>query len=398
MTSKYKSNIWKYYIASVLGGFGFFYNAIQTLYFRSFNLSFTQIGLLVTIGMVVTLITEIPTGVIADRFGNKISVLLSTLCNMVGTTLVAFGSSFNIFAIGFVFWGLHRTFNSGASTSWLYKSLEMLDNSQDFIKHKGQLSSSFISIDIISGLLGPLFFAISYRLPYYISCISLLMAFIIQITMYEEPKINFTSNIKFNFFKQIAFDIKNSIKSEIFVWLTIFTAVFFLIGKFFTEVLNEPFLIEIQKISLTQLSILGLIASTIQTISVFFASKVEDRLKDFGSFLLIIFGIPIILLLITQTTQYIILGVLFGVYYSLGSYVEVVTESYLIHNIKETNRATILSISSMFSSLFSLVLIPILGNITDASSSKVGIFLIAGLGFIAGLTLILNYRTTSYKG
>src|SRR5258708_33876081 len=117
--SDYRSNVRKFYIASVLGGFAIFYNGVETLYYRHFHLSFGQIGFLVSASLIATLTFEIPTGAFADVYGKKKSMLIASLITLVGLGFLAFGGSLGLFAAGFILVGVGRAFYSGAGYAFL---------------------------------------------------------------------------------------------------------------------------------------------------------------------------------------------------------------------------------------------------------------------------------------
>lgn len=121
-----KSNVWKLYLGALLGGFAFFYNAIDTLYYRHFNLSFQQIGWIISASLIAAFIMEVPSGSFADLYGKKKALVAAALSNLLATGLVALGSSFPTFLLGFVLWGVGRAFNSGASSALLFDSLKAL--------------------------------------------------------------------------------------------------------------------------------------------------------------------------------------------------------------------------------------------------------------------------------
>ena len=91
--SDYRSNLWKFYLTAVLSGFAVFYNGVDTLFYRHFDLSFEQIGFLVSASLGATLLFEIPTGSFADIYGKKISVLAGSFFILIGLGFVVFGSS-----------------------------------------------------------------------------------------------------------------------------------------------------------------------------------------------------------------------------------------------------------------------------------------------------------------
>ena len=65
-----KSNIWKYYLASALAYFGFFTPIIQ-LFYLDHNLTITKIAILGVAWSIVRIILEVPSGILADKWGRK---------------------------------------------------------------------------------------------------------------------------------------------------------------------------------------------------------------------------------------------------------------------------------------------------------------------------------------
>jgi MFS family permease len=74
-----RGNIWKLYVLSFSGGVAFFFNSIETLYYRHFGLNFQQIGLLLSASLLAKVILDVPTGAFADTYGKKKSLLISTV-------------------------------------------------------------------------------------------------------------------------------------------------------------------------------------------------------------------------------------------------------------------------------------------------------------------------------
>ena len=62
---------------------------VMNLYFKYLGFSFTQIGILFSFLQIGKMVFEIPTGFIADRYGNRSSLLLSFALQMSGYLLMA---------------------------------------------------------------------------------------------------------------------------------------------------------------------------------------------------------------------------------------------------------------------------------------------------------------------
>lgn len=390
---KYKSNIWKYYLVSILGGFAFFYNAIDTLYYRHWGLSFEQVGMLLSAGMVATLILEIPTGAFADLYGKKKSILIGSFFNLLGISCLALGGSFPVFLLGFVFWGVSTAFNSGAGNAWLYDSLKAIGQEKTLTKHLGRLSSMFISVDILSSVLAPLLFALNVRLPYFVSWIAMVVVIVIQITMHEKMAklvMGGWGLIKDNFYQ-----MKNSLSSlkgnRFFMWITFMGLILFTANKAISEIVSGPFLTTVVGYTVPTLSVILAGASLIQTSTVFFSDKFEKWLGFKKSLVVLFLLFPLAIIMYSITTNNIIATTLIvGFYFSLVSFSEVVFEGNLGISCPDDKRATLLSINSMFIKVFALLLLPTFGYYVDRNSIQGGLWLMSGIILIIGLYLIFQ--------
>jgi Na+/melibiose symporter-like transporter len=244
--------------------------------------------------------------------------------------------------IGFAFWGVSTAFSSGAGNAWLYDSLKALGKEKTLTKHLGRLSSMFISVDILSSILAPLLFALNVRLPYYVALVAMLVVIAIQLSMFEREAKVIASGlelIKENL-KQITSSISLIRGNKIFIWLTFLGFIFFASSKAISEIVSGPFLTTVAGYSVPTLSIILSIASLIQTTTVFFADKFEDKLGLKWSLVLLLLMSPISILLYSLTRGNVLLtAVIVGFYFSLVSFSEVVFESNLSHRLPDNRRA-----------------------------------------------------------
>ena len=130
-------------------------NAIY--YVSQAGLNPLQLVLIGTIMELTVLLFEIPTGLVADFFGRKKSLVVGTF--IIGAAHILEGSfpTFWAIAVGAALWGIGWTFISGAEQAWIADELENKELDQVFLKG-AQFSSlgSFIGI-IVSVLLATIF-------------------------------------------------------------------------------------------------------------------------------------------------------------------------------------------------------------------------------------------------
>ena len=139
--SDHKGNITRFYICSALGGLTFFHGVLG-FYMRQIGFSYTQIFILVALYEILVFLLEIPTGMFADRFGLKRSVVLGHLISAASCFPVAlFPRAYGVFLLWSVLSALCTTLNSGSVKALQYYSLRDLSREAEYTKLRGRLAA-----------------------------------------------------------------------------------------------------------------------------------------------------------------------------------------------------------------------------------------------------------------
>ncbi|WP_232618059.1 MFS transporter [Thermosipho africanus] len=85
-----------------------FFEPFLILFFISSGLSYLQIGILYSIKSIATNILEIPTGVIADLYGRKKSMLFSMISYIISFLIFYFSRSFYLYILAMIFFLLEK--------------------------------------------------------------------------------------------------------------------------------------------------------------------------------------------------------------------------------------------------------------------------------------------------
>ncbi|MHA2281493.1 MAG: MFS transporter [Promethearchaeota archaeon] len=387
---KLKNNIWKNYLGAFLGGVGYFYNGIEILYYRHFDLGFPQIAWLFSLISLILLIFEIPSGAFGDLYGKKKALLIAMILNTTSSIIISATSNFWTFAIGFILWGMGAAFHSGSGAALFYDTLQKLKREKEYVKHMGRIDGIFVSLDLVSGFVGPLLFALFVRIPYFVSILGYFLSFIVYLTFYEPSR---TIPIKRKGFWQTSYEqMKQSMKtayhSRSFLYITIFTTIFLLTIAAMNNIILQPYWKEELGFPLELIAVLTFFHTPIQVSFVFFSNKLERKLGDFNS---LIFIILLEIISIIGTIFYfnvIILGIFMGVGMGAGSYAYVIKDKYILHHSPEDQRATLLSANSMFNSLTIFLMLPIIGEIIEKTSLTFGLFIILLIYVCLGIIVI----------
>ena len=150
-----------------------FFDPFIILFFREMGMSFLNIGFLFSIREISTNILEIPTGVIADAYGRRKSMIAAFLSYLISFAIFYLFPGFFIYAIAMVFFASGEAFRSGTHKAMIleYLRIKGMENMKvEYYGHTrsasqfGSAVSSLIAISIV-------FYAGSYRPVFLMSMI-----------------------------------------------------------------------------------------------------------------------------------------------------------------------------------------------------------------------------------
>src|SRR5262245_2256114 len=119
-----RANVWKVCVYCFLMDFSLT-APIWVLYLRDERgFSLTQITLMEVPLFLLIVLSEIPTGAVADRFGRKVSLGIASGVLAVSMFIYGVASSYPVILLSNLAWGLAFTFRSGADVALLYDSLK----------------------------------------------------------------------------------------------------------------------------------------------------------------------------------------------------------------------------------------------------------------------------------
>ncbi len=184
----YKANLWKMNLFMFLRGFQIFAGILVPFFTKWAGLNYFQISLLLTAFTLSVFLLEIPTGVIADKFGRKTSLILSGFLNALAIIVYAISPNFYVLLIAEIIWGLAIALMSGANDALVYDSLIVLGREKESKSILGKFQSfDILAIGIAAPLGSYLSSIISLQQVMFISFIGPFLAFIIALTLKEPP-------------------------------------------------------------------------------------------------------------------------------------------------------------------------------------------------------------------
>ena len=183
---KYLSLLWPLYIGEFFRSLCFFI-PIWILFFQARGLNLTEIGLCATGIYLASVLLEYPSGILADKYGRKLSIILSIFLSGIALIIEVTAHSTTQFFIGALFIGSSFAFNSGAREALIYDSLKEKKLEKSNSKVLGSLDTVGAIGGIISSIVGSMFFIIHNTLPYWTTIASYGLGLFFFIKL-REPK------------------------------------------------------------------------------------------------------------------------------------------------------------------------------------------------------------------
>ena len=120
----------------------YFYIPVGTLYLLDKGLNYLQINSLWGIIVGTMFLTEVPTGIIADRVGRKRAVNMALGLQVLGEVIYIFARSYGPFALAAIVGGLGFAFGSGCVESLAYDALKADGRENEMSKAMGYIEAA----------------------------------------------------------------------------------------------------------------------------------------------------------------------------------------------------------------------------------------------------------------
>ena len=327
-------------------------------------------------------IFEIPTGIVADVYSRKLSIVIGGVLTGVGFILEGSISSFIFVLVAQIVWGLGSTFISGSLEAWIAEEEKNKDLDEIYIKgaQAGQIGS------VIGIVLSTVIANLSVRLPIIVSgVLFIILALFLWLYM---PENNFKPSVPgdLNTFKKMVYTFKSGlkfVKSKSIIMILLAVTLFYgLSSEGYDRLSNAHFLQDttLPKLgnlsSVTWFGIFGILGMILSFIVMHFMAKNlknEDNRKN-GKLLLCINILYISSMLIFALTRNFSLMLI--AYLATNTFRiinEPIFSAWLNGHIDDNSRATVLSINGQMNSLGQILGGPIIGIIATNISVSIGI-------------------------
>ena len=353
------------------------------LFFIQNGLSLLKIGLLESIFHGTSLLCEIPSGMLADRFSYKTNLYLARLSSIGSSILILFGQgNFWIYALAMMVNAWSYNFDSGTSTAFLFDSAVEASQKDRYL----QISSFLSGVAEVTRTLGTVVagflihgaLAWTYYIAIGLSLISILLIFLMK---EPESKSDERSHLTL---KRILEVVKQEWQEKpvLFYWMLTYQLVGTIMCMFYYYYQQK-----ISDLVSWQVSLIMLIGSGFNLLAVYLASQIGKKWNSNQVFPVLVALTGLVLFFVGFKTPfaylsvYLLTNALYAVYQPIY-YNDL--QAYLPSSV----RATMLSINSMMFSLSMIVIFPLTGWFID-SCGFVAVFIVLGIVTLFSFPLLM---------
>ena len=316
---------------------------IIVLFFQEHGLSLSKVMILQSVYSISVALFEIPSGYIADIFGRKKAIIISTILSFIGYVLFSFFSDFTVFIIAEILIGVGGSLMSGSDSAIIYDTLIENNNKKKYTKVEGKNYAIGNFSEAIAGILGGILAASSIYYPVYIQTIILSFSIPIAFSIIE-PKINNT------YTKKKDLKIRNILKSTLFYdkklkWLIIFSATMG-VATLSIAWFCQPFFKSID-IPIIYFGLIWAILNLSVGITSYNSYRIEKNMSPIKIMTIISILMPICFFFISVLNSIFSLLFILLIYLIRGI-VTPLLRNYINIEISSEKRATVLSIRSFF--------------------------------------------------
>lgn len=328
---------------------------------RGFSL--IDVGVFEMIFHISSLTMEVPTGVIGDLYGRRVSRMLGILSYFVYIALMLFTTNYVLLIIAFIFCGISYTFESGSGDALVYDSLKEMGQEHRFMKVNGIREVIYQSATVIVLFLTGLLLEGLHETDYYLTAAMFVIAFVMIFMMKETHIPHNTENLSF---KQRMYDhfIKSwnvvSKNKRLFLLIIIGALLFAPATSMFIYA-QEYFIVDgySEKWMLFFLAIHSLFAA----VGGLTAERVENKVGEKRLMIIIpiLFSLAFWFALIPKFgfIAFILIGLFDSLFY-------VILFEHMNRIIPSETRASVLSFFGMCFSIVMILIFPIMGLIGEA--------------------------------
>jgi hypothetical protein len=160
---------------------------VYNIHFVASGLSVMDVAALQGIWMLPILLLEIPSGILADRFGRKGVIVFGYIAKTATFIVWLLFPGFAGFALGFALWGIQEAFASGAQDALIYDALRKSGKESEYEKVCGRANALGKLSTMLALVIGGFAYSLSSSLALILSSVAMLACILLALFFPECP-------------------------------------------------------------------------------------------------------------------------------------------------------------------------------------------------------------------
>ena len=365
------------------------YMPIVLLFYKENNLGNNELFLLHGIYSLVIALWEVPSGVIADRWGRKPSMQLGTFMGMLGFLIYSFTGGFWGFLLAEIALGLGQGFISGADSALLYDTLYQKGENSKYIKVEGKITALGNLSEALAGVLVSVLAFSTYRNYYYLQSGIAFIGFFASFLLVEPSHFKILA-AESNFIKTFMTSLKENKKLQSIILISSLFGLSSLSMAWYAQIIFVE-----TGVKHSWFGYGWTILNLTVAVGSFFADSINKKFKP---------STLIFILLVIFSSTFLISGLylnmavlsLILVFYFARGIVHPIMKYFINELCSSDIRATVLSVRSLQIRIVFAAVAPVLGVLSEKFSVQYALLLSGTIVIIPGIVfyfrLIKNQR------
>lgn len=362
-------------------------SSIWVLYLAYKGMNLMQIGLLEGVYHLTSMLFEIPSGAVADLLGRKKTLIVSRILMVISCIIMLFADSFLGFALSFFFQALSGNSNSGAEEALLFDSLKLLGKEDHYLTVSGRINTLLEISQGIATVVGGVLAEYSYTYCYLTCIIIALLGLAPALIMTEPPikvatpqaaKKHVSQIVKEHFITSSNVLKKDKTLLHLILYYSVIFSAYTLLFFYSQQYFYDHGLNKIQ-ISIVMF-FAGIVACLGALLSERLYSKYGKKISMSGACL-------IALCVIAFSLNHLVIAIgalLIATFFN--SLLYPIQSNALNQRIPSAQRATLISVNSMFFSVFMILFFPLVGAFADIIGLAYAFCIIGVIVLIVAIT------------
>lgn len=387
---RFAVNIPRFFLFAALRGMQFGLITSTWVIFLQWQhgLNYSQVTLIDVVFWIAVALGEVPTGVVADTIGRKVSLAIGTVIMAASMVAWSFAPTVALVTAAYALLAIGHTFLSGADEAFFYESLKITGRSDEYVRLNGRKVALVIACTALGSVASGVLATIDLRLPFLAATLCFLTMFVVTLSFREPRHAAVDVESKRPTYGQVLRQAVQLLK----VRPVLRVSVFYLILLGLSGVLLETVFLQPQSLALgVPLAAIGVVMTGVHLLNILGSSsahRVQLRLGE--SRVLVAAPILIVLCLVALAAYQSLPALGFvGVIGLLTNLARPLAMGRLQKEADDNVRATLLSLQALLFTLVVAVIEPTMGVIADRSGLPAAYLMLA---VVLGILLTMLFR------